>query len=192
MSWQEGKQAAGRPCLPRSPSPFTLVVQRKERCINPHLHVPLTVHHLTFHCRAQEPILWHPFKGSAVRGAFAGVLRRTFCPEGARFFSRRERGQTARVSLPRLPAVVDAAGGGMPTATCADPYAVRPPARQPYPLRCRRAVRLYRHPFRATTWAICLTWPWAQKAWGRAALAAKMTEEVAAASLSRRSHLPTR
>ena len=50
--------------------------------MNPHLHVPLTVHHLTFHCRAQEPILWHPFKGSAVRGAFAGVLRRTFCPEG--------------------------------------------------------------------------------------------------------------
>lgn len=46
------------------------------------LNSPLTVHHLTFHGRAQEPTLWHPFKGSAVRGAFAGVLRRTFCPEG--------------------------------------------------------------------------------------------------------------
>ena len=46
------------------------------------LHAPLTVHHLTFHCRAREPILRHPFKGSAVRGACADVLRRTFCPQG--------------------------------------------------------------------------------------------------------------
>lgn len=45
------------------------------------LSIPLTAHHLRFTCRAMEPILWHPFKGSAVRGAFVGVLRRTFCPE---------------------------------------------------------------------------------------------------------------
>ncbi|MFZ1756323.1 MAG: CRISPR system precrRNA processing endoribonuclease RAMP protein Cas6 [Caldilineaceae bacterium] len=45
------------------------------------LSIPLTAHHLRFTCRAVEPILWHPFKGSAVRGAFVGVLRRTFCPE---------------------------------------------------------------------------------------------------------------
>ncbi len=43
--------------------------------------VALTAHHLVFHCRAVEPIYWHPFKGSAVRGAFASVLRRSFCPE---------------------------------------------------------------------------------------------------------------
>ena len=49
--------------------------------MKPQLEVPLTIHHLTFHCRAEEPILWSPFKGSAVRGAFAGVLRHTFCPE---------------------------------------------------------------------------------------------------------------
>jgi len=45
------------------------------------LSIPLTAHPLRFTCRAVEPILWHPFKGSALRGAFAGVLRRTFCPE---------------------------------------------------------------------------------------------------------------
>jgi len=47
-----------------------------------YIHIPLSVHHLTFHCRAREPILWRPFKGSAARGAFAGVLRHTFCPQG--------------------------------------------------------------------------------------------------------------
>lgn len=45
------------------------------------LSIPLTAHHLRFTCRAVESILWHPFKGSALRGAFVGVLRRTFCPE---------------------------------------------------------------------------------------------------------------
>lgn len=45
------------------------------------LSIPLIAHHLRFTCRAVEPMLWHPFKGSAVRGAFVGVLRRTFCPE---------------------------------------------------------------------------------------------------------------
>lgn len=45
------------------------------------LAIPLTAHHLRFTCRAVEAILWHPFKGSALRGAFVGVLRRTFCPE---------------------------------------------------------------------------------------------------------------
>ena len=43
--------------------------------------VALTTHHLVFTCRAAESIHWHPFKGSAVRGAFASVLRRSFCPE---------------------------------------------------------------------------------------------------------------
>ena len=38
-----------------------------------HLHIPLTVHHLTFHCRSQEPILWHLFK-AARRGARSLVL----------------------------------------------------------------------------------------------------------------------
>ncbi len=43
--------------------------------------IPLTAHHLRFTVRAETPIVFHDFKGSALRGAFVGVLRRTFCPE---------------------------------------------------------------------------------------------------------------
>ena len=94
--------------------------------MNPHLHVPLTVHHLTFHCRAQEPILWHPFKGSAVRGAFAGVLRRTFCPEG-RDSSHSGNADQLHASVCPVCQLLS-----MPQEEDADgdlrrPYAVRPP-----------------------------------------------------------------
>ena len=98
--------------------------------MTPQPHIPLTVHHLTFHCRAQDPILWHPFKGSAVRGAFAGVLRHTFCPQArdpAR--SRRNREEADRLHAAVCPVCQLLA---MPQDEDADgelrrPYAIRPP-----------------------------------------------------------------
>jgi hypothetical protein len=47
----------------------------------PHLTIPLTAHHIRFTVRATTPLVFGEFKGSALRGALAGVLRRTFCPE---------------------------------------------------------------------------------------------------------------
>lgn len=43
--------------------------------------VDLAVHQLRFTVRVQTPIHFGDFKGSALRGAFANILRRTFCPE---------------------------------------------------------------------------------------------------------------
>lgn len=43
--------------------------------------IPLTVHQLRFTVGVTERIRFGAFKGSALRGAFAGTLRRTFCPE---------------------------------------------------------------------------------------------------------------
>ena len=90
------------------------------------LHVPLTIHHLTFHCRAQEPILWHSFKGSAVRGAFADVLRRTFCPQGPGASGREDADSLHAAVCPVCQLLA------MPQEEDADgdlrrPYAVRPP-----------------------------------------------------------------
>jgi hypothetical protein len=48
------------------------------------LHIPLTAHHIRFTVRATTPLVFSDFKGSALRGAFATVLRRTFCPQGER------------------------------------------------------------------------------------------------------------
>ncbi len=44
------------------------------------LSIPLTAHHIHFTLRATTPIRFGEFKGSALRGALAGLLRRTFCP----------------------------------------------------------------------------------------------------------------
>lgn len=46
-----------------------------------HVVIPLTAHHIRFTVRAVTPIVFGEFKGSALRGALVGVLRRTFCPE---------------------------------------------------------------------------------------------------------------
>ncbi len=48
------------------------------------LAIPLVAHHIRFTGRAVTPIVFHEFKGSALRGAFATVLRRTFCPQSSR------------------------------------------------------------------------------------------------------------
>ena len=48
------------------------------------LHIPLSAHHIRFTVRATTPLVFSDFKGSALRGAFATVLRRTFCPQGER------------------------------------------------------------------------------------------------------------
>jgi hypothetical protein len=45
------------------------------------LDVPLTTYHFRFTVRAQTPILFGEFKGSALRGSFATGLRHTFCPD---------------------------------------------------------------------------------------------------------------
>ena len=91
-----------------------------------YLYVPLSVHHLTFHCRARDPILWHPFKGSAVRGAFADVLRRTFCPQRAGTSGKEDADSLHAAVCPVCQLL------SMPQEEDADgdlrrPYAVRPP-----------------------------------------------------------------
>jgi hypothetical protein len=43
--------------------------------------IPLTAHPLRFTVVAETPITFHDFKGSALRGALAGALRRSYCPE---------------------------------------------------------------------------------------------------------------
>ncbi len=48
------------------------------------LHIPLSAYHIRFTVRATTPLVFSDFKGSALRGAFATVLRRTFCPQGER------------------------------------------------------------------------------------------------------------
>ena len=45
------------------------------------VHIPLTAHHLRFIVRAETPIAFHAFSGSALRGALADQLRGSFCPE---------------------------------------------------------------------------------------------------------------
>lgn len=47
----------------------------------PTLAIPLTAHHIRVTVEVTTPMLFHDFKGSALRGAFVSVLRRTFCPE---------------------------------------------------------------------------------------------------------------
>lgn len=46
--------------------------------------IPLTAHHIRFTAHAITPILFEDFKGSSLRGAFATVLRHTFCPQSRR------------------------------------------------------------------------------------------------------------
>lgn len=46
--------------------------------------IPLTAHHLRFTVRAETAIALHAFAGSALRGALADQLRRSFCPESRR------------------------------------------------------------------------------------------------------------
>lgn len=43
--------------------------------------IPLTAHHLRFTATAETAVAFHDFKGSALRGAMAGYLKRTYCPE---------------------------------------------------------------------------------------------------------------
>ncbi|GIV67761.1 MAG: CRISPR-associated endoribonuclease Cas6 [Caldilinea sp.] len=43
--------------------------------------IPLIAHHFRFLVTAETPIFFHDFKGSALRGAMAGYLKRTYCPE---------------------------------------------------------------------------------------------------------------
>lgn len=45
------------------------------------IEIPLTAHHLRITVRAETPICFHPFRGSALRGALANQLRRLYCPE---------------------------------------------------------------------------------------------------------------
>lgn len=86
------------------------------------LVIPLTAHHLRFTCRAMEPILWHPFKGSAVRGAFVGVLRRTFCPEW-----RAAETDALHVQLCPVCQLLAAPNDEETPGDVRRPYAIRPP-----------------------------------------------------------------
>ncbi|HRJ42876.1 MAG TPA: hypothetical protein PL105_13405, partial [Caldilineaceae bacterium] len=86
------------------------------------LSIPLTAHHLRFSCRAVQPILWHPFKGSALRGAFVGVLRRTFCPEW-------RAGETDPIHVQLCPVcqLLAAPNDEETPGDVRRPYAIRPP-----------------------------------------------------------------
>ncbi len=46
-----------------------------------HLAIPLTAHHIRVTVQVTMPMLFHDFKGSALRGAMVSVLRHSFCPE---------------------------------------------------------------------------------------------------------------
>lgn len=45
------------------------------------ISIPLKAHHIRFTVTAQTTVILHDFKGSALRGAMAGYLKRTYCPE---------------------------------------------------------------------------------------------------------------
>lgn len=45
------------------------------------LTIPLTAHHIRVTVQVTTPLVFHEFKGSALRGAMVSVMRRTFCPE---------------------------------------------------------------------------------------------------------------
>ncbi len=86
------------------------------------LHIPLTAHHLRFTVRVTRPVVFGEFKGSALRGAFAGYLRRTFCPEW-----RAEETDPLHKALCPACQMLALDGGDGVAGDVRRPYAIEPP-----------------------------------------------------------------
>jgi hypothetical protein len=88
----------------------------------PPLAIPLTVHHLRYTLRVTETIHFNEFKGSALRGAMAGTLSRTFCPEW-----RAGRTDPLHQSLCPVCQLLTLEQSDETSGDIRRPYAIRPP-----------------------------------------------------------------
>ncbi|MCC9077510.1 CRISPR system precrRNA processing endoribonuclease RAMP protein Cas6 [Litorilinea aerophila] len=84
--------------------------------------IPLTVHRLRFTVRAETPIVFNEFKGSALRGAFATTLRRHFCPEW-----RAEGTDPLHRSLCPVCQILSLEQDDSPSGDVRRPYVIEPP-----------------------------------------------------------------
>ncbi|MBI1298735.1 CRISPR system precrRNA processing endoribonuclease RAMP protein Cas6 [bacterium] len=84
--------------------------------------IPLTVHQLRFTVRVTEPIHFNEFKGSALRGALAGTLNSTFCPQW-----RAEETDPLHQSLCPVCQLLSLERTDETSGDIRRPYAVRPP-----------------------------------------------------------------
>lgn len=87
-----------------------------------HPQVDLLVHQMRFTAQVQTPIHFGDFKGSALRGAFANVLRQTFCPE-----CRSEETDPFHRSLCPICQLLTAEQEAEQAGDIRRPYAVQPP-----------------------------------------------------------------
>src|SRR4051812_33151954 len=86
------------------------------------LTIPLTAHHIRFTVRTTTPIHFGEFKGSALRGALAGVLRRTFCPEW-----RADKTDPLHQALCPICQLLSVEGDEETSGDVRRPYAIEPP-----------------------------------------------------------------
>ncbi len=86
------------------------------------LTIPLTAHHIRFTVRATTPLVFGEFKGSALRGALAGVLRRTFCPAW-----RAEKTDPLHQALCPICQLLSVEGDEETAGDVRRPYAIEPP-----------------------------------------------------------------
>jgi len=84
--------------------------------------IALTAHHLRFTVRAETPIAFHDFKGSALRGALTTCLRRTFCPEW-----RADKTDAMHRALCPICQLLSVEGDEETSGDVRRPYALEPP-----------------------------------------------------------------
>ncbi|MEZ4834318.1 MAG: hypothetical protein R2873_20420 [Caldilineaceae bacterium] len=84
--------------------------------------IPLSVHQLRFSVQVTEPIYFNEFKGSALRGALAGTLGNTFCPQW-----RAEETNPLHQSLCPVCQLLSLERTDETSGDIRRPYAVRPP-----------------------------------------------------------------
>lgn len=84
--------------------------------------IPLTAHLVRFTVVAESEIVFHDFKGSALRGALADCLRRTFCPEW-----RADRTDPLHQALCPICQLLSWEGDEETSGDVRRPYALQPP-----------------------------------------------------------------
>lgn len=84
--------------------------------------IPLTAHHVRFTVVAETEIGFQDFKGSALRGALAHCLRRTFCPEW-----RAEKTEPLHQALCPICQLLSWEGDEETSGDVRRPYALQPP-----------------------------------------------------------------